>query len=113
MWMWMWMWIFGCYRSSFDDPGCLHHDLDDWCLHDESEDGPVSVDGACPPPSEEPSERCGDYDVHWSGGGYTSRSLFFDHETGELVAVEYTTDTNTYCGGFAYWYGKRVHCELE
>lgn len=110
--MW-WFTIVGCGGSGFDDPGCLHSNLDDWCFHEGS--GPVVVEGAtCPTPNEEPSYRCGDYDVHSVGGGFTSESLFFDHASGELVAVQYTTDVNTYCGGFVYWYGKRVQdCEPE
>ncbi len=27
---------------------------------------------------------------------------------GKLVAVEYWTDVNVYCGGNSYWYGRRV-----
>ena len=62
---------------------------------------PESVDGRCEGP--EPSGyRCGDYDVAVYSGGYTSESHYFDHASGDLVAVRYTTDTNTCCGGFSY-----------
>lgn len=105
-------WLLACDGSSFDDRGCLHQDLDDWCLHSESADGPEG-EGTCEDPEANPSYRCGDYDIDVSSGGFTSESYYFEHTSGELVAVAYGTDTNTYCGGFTYWYGRRVKCDLE
>lgn len=99
------------------EKGCLHRDLDVWCHHEESEGGPVESDETCASVSFEAGEgayRCGDYDVTPSGPDFTGRDLYFDHETGELVAVRYWTDVNTYCGGFSYWYGERVlDCTAE
>jgi hypothetical protein len=108
----MWLLLTVACTGGLGDPGCLHRDLDDWCRHEESEDGPVG-EGACGEPEPDPTFRCGDYDVEQWGGGFTSETRYFDAESGQLVAVAYGTDVNTYCGGFTYWYGRRVECEPE
>lgn len=106
----------GCDRW---ERGCLHRDLDDWCWHQESEEGPVPPEGGgtCETPSFDPDDfafRCGDLDVSSSGPNFTGRELYFDHNTGELVAVRYWSDVNRYCDSLSYWYGRRVlDCEPE
>lgn len=100
----------GCDRL---ERGCLHRDLDDWCWHEEAEEGPVPPESGerCEMPTFEPSDlsyRCGDLDVTARSGGYTGYVLYFKHGTGELVAVKYWTDVDRYCDGLSYWHGRRV-----
>ena len=99
--------------ASLEDRGCLDRNLAEWCYHDESADGPVNPDDlSCDEPSFEAntdSIMCGDVDITVvSAGGFTGMEQYFDHASGELIAVRYSTDTNHYCGGFNYWYGERV-----
>lgn len=93
---------------------CVERDVDSWCYHDASAKGPVVPDGAgaCEPPTATPEYRCGDYDVVNQGGGFTGAVFYYD-TTGALAAVDYWTDVNTYCGGYDYWYGKRIKCDRE
>lgn len=49
-----------------------------------------------------------------ASGGFTGLRWYWDHASGELVAVEYWTDVNHYCGDFVYWYGRRIlDCEPD
>ena len=108
-WMWLLAGLTAC-ETGFDDPGCLHRDLEDWCNHSEGDEGPVGT-GDCETPAGDPDYRCGDYDVMYAGFGYSGETLMFDRATGELVSVEYWKDSGHYCGGLTYTYGERVACE--
>lgn len=78
-----------------------------WCENALQEEG-APVD-ECPPLSDEGSVSCGnEYDVIAWSGGFTGEAHYF--RDGEHVATAYFTDTNTYCGGFVLWYGKKVEC---
>lgn len=93
-----------------------HLPLDDWCFHEESEDGPrkPTPDSTCEPVTfvagPETYGCGGRWNVDLWSGGFTSESRLFDAATGELVGVRYTTDVNTYCGGFEFLYGRRIDC---
>jgi hypothetical protein len=81
--------------------------LDRWCegsLQQERE--PVSE---CPTLSDEGSVSCGnEYDVIATSGGFSGEAHYF--RDGEHVATAFFTDTNTHCGGFVFWYGRKVDC---
>jgi len=101
-----------CFVLGSCDPSPCRKPLDQWCLHSEEHGGPV--DGpACEPASYDPDHvaPCGDrYEVSEISGGYSGRSHFF--EDGEHVGTTYWTDINKYCGGFNFWYGRRIKtCE--
>lgn len=91
--------------------------LDEWCLH-ESEDlnAPEEcrelrfLDSDGEPPTN--GYRCGDYDLMLDGPDLSGRDYYFDADSHELVAVRVWTDTNKYCGGFEFWYGKKIRCDL-
>jgi len=90
---------------------CVEEKLELWCFHEEEVPDEVR-DAGCDPPTHEPDTlvACGDYEITPSGGPAFSHTthVFLD---GEHVATQYTTDGNTHCGGFEFWYGEKVRCE--
>ncbi len=93
--------------------GCVDPRLALWCRHEENQPGPDVLDGYVPcEPVATPAGlvACGPYTVERQGGMYGSgRSRYFLGE--DLVAVQYSTDLNHYCGGFSYWYGREIRCD--
>jgi hypothetical protein len=88
-----------------------------WCFHCYDDRGPIIPDtgnAACPPPSAEGAEPCGDYEVVKSGGGVGGLNHYF--RDGEHVSTEYYTDFAVYCAAerevpsTQYWYGPEVEC---
>ncbi len=51
---------------------------------------------------------CGEYMIDSKPGGFSGYTHYF--LDGEHVATHVYSDTNIYCGGFGFWYGKRVDC---
>lgn len=99
------------------DRGCLDRDLEAWCFH-EMPQRLYDTSTTCEELRFEAGSgtyRCGDVDYERTSYGFGSETHYFDHGSGELIAVEFTKDVNTWCGGYAYWYGRRVdldRCEL-
>ena len=100
----------GCANSL--DRGCLDRDLDSWCYHELVEqEGGVAPSEACRSPT--PSTQAvlspnGRFLVDSSSGGFSGVTHYFDAESEEHVSARHWTDVNTYCGGFSFWYGRRV-----
>jgi len=95
------------------DPSPCTKPLDQWCLHSEEQGGPVDRDVACDPPEVTPESLtpCGAYDVTTFTGGFSGHTHYF--LDGEHVATNFVTDTNRYCDGFVFWYGRKIDCEPD
>jgi hypothetical protein len=93
---------------------CVEERLELWCFHSELDSGPVGWeeldDPACEPPELTEGTACGRYEVDAAPGSFTSVTHYFLE--GRHVATRYTTDVNTYCGGFDFWYGQKIDCTL-
>jgi hypothetical protein len=82
--------------------------LDEYCLYregapDEAANCPMDAARTDLGRLQTPLFGCGAYDVHpMMGVG----NHYYDHATGELVAVRYASDT-----GDGIWYGRRLACE--
>ncbi len=91
---------------------CVNANLDRWCDHNEStrDTGASPGAAACDPPSSAGAVPTpdGDHLLAGGGGGYSGVRHYFDAATGDHVATEYWTDTNTYCGGSSYGYGTHL-----
>lgn len=90
------------------DP-CLRP-LEQWCWG-EAEEGPVCDEITLDEVS--PSYRCGDWDVSTTGPNFTGTNLYFDHESGELVAAAEWSDVavNDTCADWSLWSGRRIECD--
>ena len=94
---------------------CVEPDLDLWCFHSESEEGPVVPDdgpGTCEPPSATGAVPCGSYEVVREEPGAFAGVDHYFHD-GEHVAARYFTDDGGYCGTGPFWYGEVVTCETD
>lgn len=103
----------GAEEEPLPPPECVNPALEAWCFHDPA--GPVEVPEGeiCEAQTFTPgpnTSQCGDYDVIGSGNELEGSNLYFDPETGELAAVAYWTEDNSFCGKHVYWYGEEIHC---
>ena len=100
--------------AACDRDACLEPRLDRWCWHQEEEGRPPGAE-PCAAPTFDPGPnafRCGDFDVQLGDPGLSVINFYFDATTQDLVAVQYWTDLNVYCGESEAWYGQRVDCDV-
>ncbi|MEN0062695.1 MAG: hypothetical protein AAGA48_11130 [Myxococcota bacterium] len=102
----------GPSSSPFANQFCLERDLSLWCYH-QYPDGPQTPPNA--PPCEAPEDLNLEPDSFYegvlssvSGPGFSGVDHYFSASTGQHIATKFWTDTDSYCGGFTFWYGEHL-----
>lgn len=86
------------------DSECIERDASQWCHHESASEGD------CGTPELEATYRCDRFDVAEGPLTNGAESHYFDRR-GNHVASRFTTDVDNQCGGFEYWYGRRIQCD--